>query len=157
MTGKPLRLVCVGRVKTDYWKRACEEYAKRLSRYRRLDLVEVRDADSSLGEQKRREAEAARLLAALDPGDTCIVMDERGRDLASEEFAQLLGRLDLKAAGAIAFVIGGPFGLTDEVRRRGRLLLRLGAMTLPHELARVVLLEQLYRAECILHHVPYHH
>ena len=147
----------MGRLKTDYWKKACEEYAGRLARWRRLLVCEVRDADSSLDPPRRNEVEAGRLLAAIEPQDVCLVLDERGKDLTSPQLAELLARMDREAAGRATFVIGGPFGLTDEVRGRAKLLLRLGAITLPHELARVVLLEQLYRAECILRRVPYHH
>jgi len=157
MLGKPLRLICIGKIKTEYWKKACEEYGKRLSRFRRLDLLELRDSASSLSIEKRCEEEGERILQAINPQDTVIVLDERGKDYTSPQLASFLQEIDLRMHGPATFIIGGPFGLTDKVRAKTRFLLRLSAMTFPHELARVLLLEQLYRAECIRNKVPYHH
>jgi len=157
MSGKPLRLICVGRVKTAFWNGACAEYEKRIARFRPFSITEVRDADQSLPVEKRNAAEGERLLAALGPHDVPIVLDERGKDFTSQGLAKYLAGLDTAARGTPAFIIGGPFGLTDDVRRKAALLLRLSAMTFPHELARVVLLEQIYRTECIRRGIPYHH
>ncbi|MBQ1420736.1 MAG: 23S rRNA (pseudouridine(1915)-N(3))-methyltransferase RlmH [Desulfovibrio sp.] len=157
MLGKPLRLVCVGRIKTGWWKDAAGEYAKRIARFRKLAVAEVRDADPSLEPAKRSALEGVRILKELGPQDLVLAMDERGEEFTSEGFARFLEKLDREAQGTPCFVIGGPFGLADEVRRHARRLVRLGRMTLPHELARVVLLEQIYRAECIRRSIPYHH
>jgi len=100
-------------------------------------------------------AEAERLRAALPAGCVTVALDERGRDLTSAGFAEQLGRWRDRGE-APAFVIGGPDGLTDEFRRGAQLLLRLSSMTLPHALARVLLVEQLYRAWSILTRHPYH-
>lgn len=157
MIAKPLRLVCVGKVRTSYWKDACAEYVKRLARFRRFEVVEVKDAEQIKDTQKRIETEGRRLLEALDKSDRVIVLDERGKDCTSQELAGKLDSWDALGQGRITFVIGGPFGLSEEVRKRAFFLLRLSAMTMPHELARVVLTEQLYRAESIRAKVPYHH
>ncbi|MDO4839508.1 MAG: 23S rRNA (pseudouridine(1915)-N(3))-methyltransferase RlmH [Desulfovibrionaceae bacterium] len=157
MIAKPIRLVCVGRVKTAWWKDACAEYAKRLSRFRKLEVVEVKDAESASDMRRRIETEGKRILEALEKSDRVVVLDERGRDCTSQELAKKIDSWDGLGQGSIAFVIGGPFGLSDEVRQRAFFLLRLSAMTMPHELARVVLMEQLYRAESIRSNVPYHH
>ncbi len=149
--------MCVGRVRTAWWKDACADYEKRLARLRRLEVVEVKDAESAPDAARRVAVEGARLLEALDPRDTTVVLDERGRDLTSVQLAAALDGWDARGQGRVAFVVGGPFGLSDEVRGRAALLLRLSAMTLPHELARVVLLEQLYRAETLRARIPYHH
>ena len=154
MLGKPLRLVCVGRIKTGWWKDAAGEYAKRIARFRKLAVAEVRDADPSLEPARRSALEGERILKELGPQDLVLAMDERGEEFTSEGFARFLDR---EAQGTPCFVIGGPFGLADEVREKARRLVRLGRMTLPHELARVVLLEQIYRAECIRRSIPYHH
>ena len=140
----------MGRVKTAFWSEACAEYEKRIARFRPFTITEVRDADQSLPVEKRNAAEGERLIAAL-------VLDERGKDFTSPSLAKYLAGLDQAARGTPAFIIGGPFGLTDDVRRRAALLLRLSAMTFPHELARAVLLEQIYRTECIRRGIPYHH
>lgn len=105
--------------------------------------------------ERIRAVETDRLRAALPGGCTSVALDERGRDLTSAAFAAQLGRWR-DDGDSPAFVIGGPDGLTDEFRREARLLLRLSSMTLPHVLARVLLVEQLYRAWSILSGHPYH-
>lgn len=105
--------------------------------------------------ERIRAAEVYRLRAALPAGSVTVALDERGRDFSSAAFAEQLGRWR-DGGEAPAFVIGGPDGLTDEFRRGARLLLRLSSMTLPHALARLLLIEQLYRAWSILNRHPYH-
>jgi 23S rRNA (pseudouridine1915-N3)-methyltransferase len=102
-----------------------------------------------------RAIEGERLRSALPAGCVTIALDERGRDLSTAAFAALLGRWR-DDGGSPAFVIGGPDGLSDELRREANLVLRLSSLTLPHALARVVLVEQLYRAWSILARHPYH-
>jgi 23S rRNA (pseudouridine1915-N3)-methyltransferase len=102
-----------------------------------------------------RAAEAERLRAALPAGCLTVALDERGREMTSAAFAEQLGRWRDRGESP-AFVIGGPDGLTDEFRRGAQLLLRLSSMTLPHALARLLLVEQLYRAWSILSGHPYH-
>ena len=147
----------MGRIRTGYWKEAAGEYAKRIARFRKLAVAEVRDADPSLEPARRSAVEGERLLREIGPQDLLFAMDERGEEFSSEGFARFLDKLDRDAQGTPCFVVGGPYGLADGVRARARRLIRLGAMTLPHELARVVLLEQIYRAECIRRSIPYHH
>jgi 23S rRNA (pseudouridine1915-N3)-methyltransferase len=105
--------------------------------------------------ERIRDAEGGRLRAALPAGCVTIALDERGRDLTSTAFAERLGRWR-DGGDSPAFVIGGPDGLTEDFRRGAHLLLRLSSMTLPHALARVLLVEQLYRAWSILSRHPYH-
>lgn len=157
MTGKPLRLISVGRLKTPFWKDAAAHYLARITRWRRLECTEVRDGDASLPPDRRNSLEGRRILEALAPQDVPLVLDERGLSLTSPQLAALLRQLDQEARGRACFIVGGAWGLDEAVRGRAYRLISLSAMTLPHELARVVLLEQLYRAECILRKVPYHH
>lgn len=157
MSGKAIRLISVGRLKVSFWKEAANHYQKRLMNWRPLTCTEVRDGDAALPMDKRKSIEGKRILEAISPQDVTLVLDERGKELSSTEMAALLCKLDREAEGRACFIIGGAFGLDEVVRKRARHILRLSAMTLPHELARVVLLEQLYRAECILRKVPYHH
>jgi 23S rRNA (pseudouridine1915-N3)-methyltransferase len=105
--------------------------------------------------ERIRAAESERLRAALPANCITVALDERGRDLTSSAFAEQLGRWRERGESP-AFVIGGPDGLTEEFRRGAHLLLRLSSMTLPHALARVLLVEQLYRAWSILTRHPYH-
>ncbi|MBO5490818.1 23S rRNA (pseudouridine(1915)-N(3))-methyltransferase RlmH [uncultured Desulfovibrio sp.] len=157
MAGKSLRCVCVGRLKTSFWKEAAAHYADRLSHWRRLELTDVRDGDAALPPGQRNALEGRRILEVLTPQDIPLVLDERGRRLTSPQLADLLRQTDEGGRGRACFIVGGAWGLDEAVLRRADARIRLSDMTLPHELARVVLLEQLYRAECILRKVPYHH
>ena len=156
MAGK-VRVVCVGKLKIPFCKDACAHYLTRIGHYRQILCSEVRDGDSSLPPDRRKAEEGQRILEALGPGDFLIALDEHGDTLTSEKFARLLQKLDTEASGTPCFVVGGAYGLDGRVLERARRCLSLSAMTFPHELARVVLFEHLYRAECILHKSPYHH
>lgn len=129
----------------------------RINRWRRLECTEVRDGDAALPAKQRMALEGQRLLEALTPQDIAIVLDERGRSFSSVQLAEFIRQLDESASGRICFVVGGAWGLDACVRQRAHTVCSLSAMTLPHELARVFLLEQIYRAGCILSNIPYHH
>lgn len=132
------------------------EYAKRSGRFARVEMKEVRGGGgANAAETRQREGE--RLLEALEHADFVVVCDERGKQRSSEELANLLGkRMAQGGAGRLVFVIGGGEGLSDEVRARAAEVLSLSRMTLSHELARVLMMEQIYRALTILANHPYH-
>jgi 23S rRNA (pseudouridine1915-N3)-methyltransferase len=153
---KTIRILAVGRLKTPFWQAAALHYHKRLAHSFRLEEVLVRDAPAGLSPGERREAEALRLARAIRPGDVGICLDERGPGRTSGEFAVFLRNL-LAAGATPCFLLGGPFGLADSLKSRASHLFSLGPLTLPHELARVVLLEQIYRAQTILAGSGYHH
>lgn len=157
MTLKPLSIIAVGRLKTPFWKDAAAHYAARLKRWRALREIVVKDGNASLPREERNALEGKNILAALTPSDVVVCLDERGTARVSTDFAAFLAHLSENTNRAPCFIIGGAFGLSDAVREAARHTISLGPMTLPHELARVVLLEQLYRAEAILRKVPYHH
>lgn len=157
MTLKPLRIIAVGRLKTPFWKSAAEHYISRLQHWRNITETCVKDAGSSLSPADRSALEGKTLLAALEPCDILICLDERGQCLSSPRFAGLLASLSENATQRPCFVVGGPYGLDESVRQAARHTLAFGPLTLPHELARVVLYEQLYRAESLLRNTPYHH
>ncbi len=157
MAGKPLRCISVGKLKTPFWKDAAAHYLTRIKRWRHLEYTEVRDGDAALPSDQRNALEGRRIIDALSPQDVALVLDERGQKLSSPDLAALLRQLDQDARGRACCIVGGAWGLDDSVRQRAFKVLSLSDMTLPHELARVVLLEQIYRAECILRKVPYHH
>ncbi|MEG6506647.1 23S rRNA (pseudouridine(1915)-N(3))-methyltransferase RlmH [Nitratidesulfovibrio sp. 1201_IL3209] len=154
---KSLRLLAVGKLKTPFWQQAAAHYMERLRHTWRVTETLVRDGDAALPPARRNADEGARLLAALGPADIVVCMDERGKAHTSREFAALLDRLTENATAVPCFVIGGAYGLDAAVLQRAALRVSLGPMTFPHEMARVVLLEQLYRADCILRGSPYHH
>ena len=103
------------------------------------------------------EEEGKRILAALSPQDVVVCLDEKGRSMTSREFSRFLEGLSTDATRRPCFIVGGPFGLHETVRAKARHLIAFGPQTFPHELARVVLLEQLYRAESLVRNMPYHH
>jgi len=146
-------VAAVGRVRDSALAAATAEYEKRASRYWKLEIREVREErGSEAAIMRKREGE--RLLEKVG-NMPYVACDEGGRAMTSREFATWLGAARDEGREA-AFVIGGAFGLDDEVRRRAALRLSLSPWTLPHELARVVLIEQLYRAGTILRGEPYH-
>ncbi|MBO4369587.1 MAG: 23S rRNA (pseudouridine(1915)-N(3))-methyltransferase RlmH [Desulfovibrio sp.] len=156
MAGRPLRLLVIGKLKHHFTQEGCALYQTRLERWRPLEIKELKDADSALPLEKRVKQEAERILRVLTPDQTGIVLDEKGQMLSSKKLAALLEEYD-RQAKTPCFIIGGPYGLDESVRARAKHLLSLSPMTFPHDLARLLLLEQLYRAESIRRNIPYHH
>lgn len=151
-----IRVHAVGRVRDAALRLACEQYADRLRRYRQFDVREVKDAgrpDAEADEARRIEANA--ILKGIDTADRVVALTRTGRSLTSSELAEHLDRWQSEARD-VGFVIGGAHGLGEVVRQRADLELSMSAFTLPHELARLVLLEQVYRALTILRGEPYH-
>ncbi len=149
----------VGKCRETSLREAAEVYAQKLSRLARVELALVKDAPAALPPQEKTLREGRDLLARLDPRHLPVVLDERGENWSSRELAARLRAWE-DAARTPCFLVGGAFGLSDEVRERAKAsgaLFSLGRITLPHELARVVLLEQLYRAVSINKGLPYHH
>lgn len=151
-----VRVVAVGKVKEPHWRAACEEYLKRLRPYATVEMVEVSDRDLGGDAARAMAAEGADLLRALTEGTHVVALDLAGRELTSEGFSGKLAALMLDGRSDVSFVIGGSAGLAPEVRARADESLALSRMTLPHQLARVVLLEQVYRAFKIMRNEPYH-
>lgn len=150
-----IRVVSVGRDRSGLYRPAVEEYARRISRFIRLELVEVPEARRHAGTPRAREEEGEALLSRLGPRDRVVALDERG---AAPSSAELARRLEVWLAGGrdLAFLVGGADGLSDAVRARADEMLSLTRLTLAHRLARLVLLEQLYRAFSIARGEPYH-
>ncbi len=150
-----LQIVAVGKVRRGPWADLCDDYAKRLRRYVRLEVDEVADVRGD-DREAARAAEGERLLRACAPGAELVALSEEGEGRGSEALARWLEGEALAARSRIAFVIGGPDGLAPEVVGRARLCLSLSPMTFNPEMARVILLEQLYRAMTIVRGEPYH-
>lgn len=151
-----ITLICVGRLKERFWREAAEEYLKRLRPYADVRVVEVADRDLTHDETRALAEEGADVLKAVPSGAHVVVLAIGGTSLSSERFADRLGSLALDGRSSVAFIIGGAAGLAPAVVARADESLSLSAMTLPHNLARVVLLEQLYRAFRIQRNEPYH-
>lgn len=145
-----IKVICVGRSKEKYWDAAYAEYMKRLRGYCSPEILEVKEARlpanaSAADERKVKEAEGREILSRIGSGDYVIALDIQGRELSSEEIAGKISEISFDYS-RISFIIGGSLGLSDEVRKRADFRLSFGRITLPHQLARVVLLEQIYRA-----------
>lgn len=151
-----IHIIAVGRLREPHWQQAAEAYAKRLQRGYDLVTSIIKDGDASLSARDRSAVEGDRILQTLKGNLMPVCLDERGEAMTSVRFAEFL-RQSFDTARTPCFIIGGAYGLSDAVRERAAKLMSLGPMTLPHELARVVLFEQLYRADAIMHGRPYHH
>jgi 23S rRNA (pseudouridine1915-N3)-methyltransferase len=150
-----IRVLAVGRDRSGLYRPALEEYARRLEHYARFEVVEVPEARRHAGTPRARDEEGEALLARLRDGERVVALDERGKEPSSQELALRLGGW-LAGGRDLAFVVGGADGLSEAVRARADESLSLSRLTLAHRLARLVLLEQLYRAFTILRGEPYH-
>jgi 23S rRNA (pseudouridine1915-N3)-methyltransferase len=151
-----LLVVAVGKIKEKHWQAAQLDYVKRLGRYTDFHLVEVKDAvGRSVPEAVARQREGEALLQAVGDANRLIALTPAGKQLDSPELADFLQK-EVVGYGRLAFLVGGPYGFSDEVLAACHLQLSLSALTFPHELARIVLLEQLYRACTILNGEKYH-
>lgn len=150
-----IRVLAVGRDRSGLYAPAIEEYAARLSRQLKFELAEVPEARKLAGTPRAREEEGASLLAKLPPRERVVALDERGEELTSLAFADRVRRWQERGQD-VTLVIGGSDGLAPEVLARADEKLALSRLTLAHRLARLVLVEQLYRAMTILRGEPYH-
>ncbi len=142
-------IACAGKLKESYFKDAVAEYVKRLSRYCSLKICEVADGPDM-------EAEAARLLKVIKEGSYIIVLDVKGTEVSSEELSERIEGLTVRGISHITFCIGGSDGLSEEIKKRADLTLSFSRLTFTHQMMRVILLEQIYRAFKIINHEPYH-
>lgn len=156
-----ITILAVGRLGEKYLTDACAEYAKRLNAYCKLQIIEVpefrlpeRPSDTDIARGLQREGEA--ILARLPRSGAVAALCIEGKEITSQELAGTLDKWALEAKGNVTFIIGGSWGLSDEVKRAAHLRLSLSRMTFPHQLARLMLLEQIYRALNISHGGKYH-
>lgn len=155
-----ITVIGVGKIKEKYFTSAIEEYSKRLSRFVKLNIIEVADEKipdnaSEKENEQIKEKEGARILAKIPQNSFVATLCIEGTEFSSEELAKKIADISMTAS-SITFVIGGSLGLCDEVKSKSALRLSFGKMTLPHQLMRVVLLEQVYRAFKINNNESYH-
>lgn len=156
-----LRVICVGRLKEKFYTDAVNEFKKRLSRFAEVEIVELADekAPEKLSDAELEQiklAEGRRILAKLADGETVVALDIKGVQLSSTELAEKLKNLMLEGKSRIAFIIGGSNGLSAEVLARADFKLSFSKMTFSHQIFRIMLMEQLYRAFKIINNEPYH-
>ncbi|MDR2893134.1 MAG: 23S rRNA (pseudouridine(1915)-N(3))-methyltransferase RlmH [Deltaproteobacteria bacterium] len=152
-------LICVGRLKTPYWLEAIKTYAQKLRHGLKIEEMTIKDADPALSVAERKNQEGERILAALNglpPGRLCVALDEHGESLSSKDLAALLDKCALNSRQP-CFIIGGPYGLSEAVLTACQRKISLSKLTFTHELAQVLLWEQLYRADSIIRGTGYHH
>ena len=150
-----LRVLWVGKSRDPWVKELVGDYAGRIRRYAPLELSEVRDEKGAEAEEMRRR-ECERIENMIPPGAMLVLLDERGEQMDSPGLAAYIGKHRDSGTGELVFAIGGAYGFSEEFRSRGRLL-ALSKMTFTHQMVRVFLLEQIYRAFTILNNEPYHH
>lgn len=156
-----ITLVTVGKIKEKYFTGAIDEYSKRLGRYCKLEIVQVADEKtpdkaSAAEEMQIKDREGERILARIKDGAYVIALAIEGQLLSSEQLADKIDQLGIGGHSQLVFVIGGSLGLSDAVLKRADYKLSFSKMTFPHQLMRVILLEQVYRAYRIISREPYH-
>ncbi|MGI6537552.1 MAG: 23S rRNA (pseudouridine(1915)-N(3))-methyltransferase RlmH [Caldicoprobacterales bacterium] len=156
-----IRIICVGKLKEKYLTQGISEYLKRLQRYARIEIIQVADekAPETLSKAEEalvKEKEGSRISRYFRNGSVKIILAIEGRSFTSEEFSEKLKEYALNGYNQLDFVIGGSLGLDPAILRQGDLLLSFSSFTFPHQLMRLILLEQLYRAFRIAHGEPYH-
>ena len=149
-----LRFIWTGKTKDARLKALCDDYLKRLSHFVRSEITEIRENKGSEGNEGI-EKDSRRISDALHEGTIVVLLDPAGKNWSSQELAGQMQRWSNEGVREISFVIGGPQGVSKEVTARANKLWSLSRLTLTHEMARVVVLEQLYRAYTIIHGLPY--
>ena len=155
-----IKIYAIGKIK-DFYKSGVDEYVKRLSAYSKVEIIEVKDEsisdkpnDSEITKAKNNEGK--RVISLLKSNEYLIALDLGKKEYTSEEFASFLNEKLVSNGSNISFVIGGSYGLSDELKKRANTSITLSKLTFPHQLARLVLLEQIYRAFKIINNETYH-
>ena len=156
-----IKVVTVGKLKEKYLKDGIAEYLKRISRFAKFEMIELADEKtpdkaSESENQKILEIEGQRILSKVGDRDFVIVLAIEGKTFSSEEFSKQLEEASIKGFSTLTFIIGGSLGLAQDVKNRANLSVSFGRLTLPHQLMRLVLVEQIYRSFTIQQGSPYH-
>lgn len=156
-----IQIICIGKLKEKYWTDAIAEYSKRLSRYCTLEIIELKesrlpDKASAADEENVKLEEGRAILKAIKDGTYVITLEILGKQLTSPELADKIQTLSIEGKSNVAFIIGGSLGLSAEVSKRADYKLSFSKMTFPHQMMRVILLEQIYRGFKIIKNEAYH-
>ena len=149
-----IKIICLGKIKESFLEEAIKEYKKRISRYQQLEIVELQDegiSDKKVALKKEKE----KILKVLNIKDYIITLEIEGKEESSEEFAKRLDNIFIENSN-ITFIIGGSYGLDDDIKSLSNYKMSFSKMTFPHQLFRVILLEQIYRAFKIINNEEYH-
>ena len=156
-----IQIICIGKLKEKYWTDAIAEYSKRLSRYCTLEIIELKesrlpDKASAADEENVKLEEGRAILKTIKDGTYVITLEILGKQLTSPELADKIQTLSIEGKSNVAFIIGGSLGLSAEVSKRADYKLSFSKMTFPHQMMRVILLEQIYRGFKIIKNEAYH-
>ena len=156
-----INILCVGKVKESFYREAIDEYCKRLSKFAKVSIVEVadektKDGASDIENKLVIDKEGSKLMGNIKSSDYVIALCIEGQKLSSEKLASKISNICLSGNSTITFIIGGSLGLSDEIKKRADFKLSFSDMTFPHQLMRIILLEQIYRAFKINSNEPYH-
>lgn len=149
-----IKLITVGQIKEKYLKDAIEEYKKRISKYTNIEIIEVKD-EGLVEAEKAKKKEAEKIIKYISDKDYLITLEIEGNQMTSIDFAKKLDNILIENSN-IVFIIGGSYGLSDDIKNKAKLHLSFSKMTFPHQLFRVLLLEQIYRAYKINNNESYH-
>ena len=156
-----INIICVGKIKETFFREGVEEYAKRLKSYCSLNIIELKDEKipnnpSEKDNQIIKEKEGNSILSHIKKDTYLICLDLKGKQFTSEEFSAKINNISNNISGSITFVIGGSLGISQSVLKQAKELISFSKMTFPHQLFRVILLEQIYRAFKIMNNEAYH-
>ena len=149
-----IKIITVGYIKEQYLKDAIEEYRKRISKYINIDIIELKD-EGMVEERKAIKLESEKIEKYLNEKDYIITLEIEGKEYTSVEFAEKIRNIQIENSN-ITFIIGGSYGLSDSIKQKAKMHLSFSKMTFPHQLFRVILLEQIYRAFKIINNESYH-
>ncbi len=154
-----ITLLVIGKTDKDFVIKGIEEYEKRLTRYVPFEMVVIPDIKNTknMSEQQQKQKEGALILSKIKPTDTLLLLDENGKTFSSVQFSQFIEQKMINSNKNIVFVIGGPYGFSDEVYQAAQGKISLSKMTFSHQMIRMIFVEQLYRAMTIIKGEPYHH
>ena len=151
-----INVISVGNVKEKYLQELIADYKKRISKYAKIELIELKDESNKINENVVKETEGERILSSIKEGFYVILLDLKGQMLDSISLSKKLDEISTYHSSKIAFIIGGSFGVSEDVKKRANYLLSFSKMTFPHQLAKGMLLEQIYRSFKILNIETYH-
>ena len=156
-----ISIIAIGKLKEKYWQDAVKEYSKRLGAYCKLQIIELKESPlpanpSAADEEAVKRAEGTEILSKISKGDYVITLEIKGKSFSSEALASKIEELGIEGKSSLVFVIGGSLGLSKEVSERADFKLSFSAMTFPHQMMRVILLEQIYRSFKIIRNETYH-
>lgn len=153
-----IKIVSVGSIKEKFLKDAISEYLKRLTRFAKIEIIEVDETKiQNKSEEQVKKEEGERLLKRIRQDEFVFLLDLKGELISSEVLAQKINDLINKGISPLTFVIGGTLGLSEEVRKRANIKLSISKMTFTHQMCRMIILEQIYRAFKIINNEEYHH